>query len=268
MADISRLVDAIRGWSAQFEIAEPVYGARIVSAGDDVGTMTVDMIRPDGSIAERRAVLGNVVAWPGVYVRTAIDRKAHGPSELAIVGVDTIMYGASSSVPVLMGPHGDLHGYQQADEATTLHPDQMYPLRVQPSAGLIVAVIPGVFFADGLYRMLESSVDVDLTASQPGAGLTRYVMTSLNAAAAVTVTDGIAAAAVDITSVPLAPSGEYPLAAVRLQSWVAEITRENIWGLKHILPGDPGVTIETVNKLVAGAWNEFDDEFSRHLVEG
>lgn len=211
----------------------------MVSAGIvDTDKTLVAVLRPDGSDGEQKEVLSNFTVWPGLIVRVSTLRQHFGEQEQAIVGVDYDTYAASSTRPSLIEKHGQKHGFEQQDEVVWLHEYQLYPLRVQPYSGLTVRVLGGkgsIYYADGSWRELINSLDVDLTPSKPVSG-ERWVMMSLTATGSVTLTNGTAAATVLRSSIPDPPTGEFPVAAVKIASADTAIVRGDIDDLRHKRP--------------------------------
>jgi hypothetical protein len=215
--DLTGLISSLRRWRDNFEPVDPVYVARYVSDQGD-GWHLVDVLRPDGSIGEQREVRGNVRAWPGLHVRLSYDRKRWGPDELVIVSSDSTGYG-SSSAPSSLELHGADHGMGEIDQIPNLHSFQMWPLRVQPYSGMTVQILPGIFFAEGVYRELETAQTLDLTAHVPAtAGWWRFVTISINASETINATDGDEGATLTGDDIPNPPAGYQALCAVRLHS--------------------------------------------------
>jgi len=237
MTDPSRLRKALQRWLGQMEPADPVYLAQYVEESTtNPGYHVVDVLRPDGTVGERREARGRCRAWAGVIVRLSVDRKKFGPDELVIIGADEGGYGTAAA-PSMLEIHGPDHGFLQPDEIPNLHPLQIYPDRCQPKTGLEVRVLPGLYFADHSYQRLPAAMDVDLTASVPGVPGRRYVTLSLDAAENINTTDGTIKPAIDAGDIPLAPTGECPIAAVWLQFGDIEITRDRIEDLRYLAGG-------------------------------
>lgn len=204
---------AMQQFASRFREKEPVYyGEYITDNGD--GTHDVYVLNPDGSKGPRRAVYGRARDWPGVIVRLSIDHQRFDDQKLVIMGVDEEGYGTVQA-PSMLEKHGWDHGYNQIDEIMNLYTWQLYPLRAQPLAGMVVRVLPGIYYAEGAYHQLIAAVDVDLTADKPAAGWC-FVTLSVDAAGAVNTTKGADTFAPTPEDIPNAPVGERPVAAVLL----------------------------------------------------
>jgi len=233
MADASGLVTAIRRAFDRYEVADDVQLARYVQDNND-GTHRVTIYNPDGSEGPEVDAYGDVKPWPGALVRISTDRKRYGPDKWAIMGADTDSYIVSGIKPpdMSVGNHGATHGFNQSDEANTLHPFQFYPLRTNPYSTMTVRTWLGLYGPlDGAYRRLTSYIDTDLTANRP-ANNKRYVTLSLDSAGNLTATNGAIQAVLTAEDIPLPPAGEWAIAAVWIRSTDTEITREQIEDLR------------------------------------
>jgi hypothetical protein len=228
------------GLERRFERRYPVELAKISGTGTKPGYVKVQITRPDGSAGEEKEVRSDFTTWVGLIVRVSTVRQKFGEEEEAIVGVDYDTYAASSTMPVLVGEHGQTHGYEQADEVSWLHNYQQYPLRVQAYSGMTVRVQPGLYYADGSWRILIDSLDVDTTPSKPGSD-ERWVLLTLTSTGSVTLTNGATAATVLRTSIPDPPTGEYPIAAIKITSSTTAITRSDIDDIRHLRPFVPDI---------------------------
>lgn len=233
MADASGLVTAIRRAFDRYEVADDVQLARYVQDNND-GTHRVTIYNPDGSEGPEVDAYGDVKPWPGALVRISTDRKRYGPDKWAIMGADTDSYIVSGIKPpdMSVGNHGATHGFNQSDEANTLHPFQFYPLRTNPYSTMTIRTWLGLYGPlDGAYRRLTSYIDTDLTANRP-ANNKRYVTLSLDSAGNLTATNGAIQAVLTAEDIPLPPAGEWAIAAVWIRSTDTEITRGQIEDLR------------------------------------
>lgn len=207
--------------------------------GDFDGNITSD--RP-GEVYVRLRQAGAGYALGSFPVRGGIRQYYNLPvtvemdpltGEQYVAGIDAvgIEYGtASGNAPppaTYLETHAATHEWRAEadDQLQWLHTLQIYPLRVQPmsTAGHVV-VQGGVYYAQGMYHWLRSSIDVDLSSYYPGSGET-WVLLYIDATEAVSVVDSGSA---DIADVTKAPAGTYALAAVKLTagdsiSWLSDI---------------------------------------------
>lgn len=233
---MGRFADALReGLGRKYERRYPVELAVVIGAGQKDGYTNVAILRPDGSQGERKDVRSDKSIWPGVIVRVTTQRQLFGEEEESIAGIDLDTYASSSTVPTLMGKHGQQHGHEQQDEVSLLHHYQTYPLRVQALTGLTIRIQDGLYYADGGWHTLNGYVDVDMTPSKPGSN-ERWVLLTLTAAGSVTLANGATAATVQRTSIPDPPAGEYPVGAIKLTSATTTIVRADIDDIRHLRP--------------------------------
>jgi len=245
MADTTRLTQALQKRDAGFERADPVYlGYYVAASTVNPGYHVVDVLRPDGSLGERREARGKVRPWPGVIVRLTVHRKEFGPDELVIVGIDPTSYTiAGSAPPCMLELHGFDHGFLQMDEIPNLHPLQLYPVRAQVVDGtLTVRILPGLYWADGAYRRLELAIDTDLTGYVPAVNR-RYTSLSLDADKNVNVTAGSVKNVLTAADIPAPPATDFRVAAVSLAAGDTEITRERLEDLRYVVVGGDASSI-------------------------
>lgn len=270
--DNTKLRRAIQRLGTQFESRVPVHRARVVGdpPSGNPHMVEVDILRPDGSVGERREVIkGNKRIWPGALIRVAEMRVLYGPGQLAMATSDLISYSGSAPPDVDTPLHGESHGYNRIDEVPNLHPYQMYPLRVQPTdpISMSVDVLKGLYFCNSEYHRLDTKATVDLTAYKPAAGFYRYVTLSLDEDGDVTVTSGSQVVTPTPEDIPLAPANEYTLSAVLIGSFVAAITRYVIEPLQH-LNGIADSRLDIINKLIANAVNDVMFQLDQHIIGG
>jgi len=257
MADTTRLTQAIQKQAAGFERADPVYlGYYVAASTINPGYHVVDVLRPDGTLGERREARGKVRPWPGVIVRLTVQRKEFGPDELVIIGVDATSYTiAGTAPPCMLELHGADHGFLQVDEIPNLHTLQVYPVRAQVVDGtLTVRILPGLYWADGAYRRLTLAIDTDLTAYVPAVNR-RYTSLSLDKDCGVNVTAGPVKNVLTAADIPAPPATDFRVAAVSLAAGDTEVTRERLEDLRFVVVG--GDT-SSIPEGVAALFNALD----------
>lgn len=229
--------------------------------GDFDGNVTSD--RP-GEVYVRLRQAGAGYALGSFPVRGGIREYYNLPvtvemdpltGEQFVAGVDEagLMYGVQSGndppPATYLETHAATHEWRAEadDQLQWLHTLQIYSLRVQPtSTAQTVYVQPGVYYAAGAYRWLQTGITVDLSAYYP---LTSYkwILLYVDEFRAVGIVDN---SALDLPDVGETPAGTYALAALKLTAgasiaWLTEIVD------LRFMPQNPGFTFLSLSDTPA-----------------
>jgi len=165
--------------------------------------------------------------------------------ERFVVDVDAMAldYGnaAGNTPPPTSGAletHALTHSWseQADDQLQWLHTFQIFPLRMQPSeTAQHVIIQAGAYYAEGAYRWLVSSIDLDLSTYYPTSGH-KWVLIYLDGDGAAGVVDD---GATTFTALNEPPSGTYAIGAAKLTFGAGISWMEDIVDLRFMLQ-NPG----------------------------
>lgn len=123
--------------------------------------------------------------------------------------------------------HHHTHEYPQSDQVN-IDWRQITAMRIYAVSGFVVGVLPGLIPRSGDDIIVQMQT-IDLSSHVPALGAL-YVLVSVDAAGALTLTDGVTQANIlylALTDIPDTPAGHFRLAAVRLYSGQVAIQENN-----------------------------------------
>jgi len=192
---------------------------------------------------------------------------------IADVDNEALVYsGADPAGVPTIDLHGDSHGWGGDDMPMWLHTAQLFPLRCQPheTESQWVQIQAGTYFSQGVFSVLYTPFDVDLSAYFPSTGR-KFVLLYLNADGTAGVQDDGATRLVDLTP---APSGTYWLAAVELNA-DSVIGWQNIVDLRfmnsgvinggELLIGTDHIVVGTDHPSTWGRWTRIGHQLDALL---
>lgn len=178
-------------------------------------------------------------------------------------------YGGDPYLPAHHETHEWPDGWPGPDPVT-VYGRSLAMLRTYPgSAGLTVSISPYRYEKDGATVTFAGHADYDVTASQPGAGLARYVLIYLDAdtnVIAVVNGDTVVDAGPVVPPFPAPPLASIPSAWVRLDGAATAVAEADIVDARMILSEITGQLLPVLAGI-AHAEEELDYEFSDHVVQ-
>jgi hypothetical protein len=214
---------------------------------------------------------------PREDLRVWVERNREGEWEVADFWRGIVWqpdYEAQAYLPL---HHGD-HEWPDRDphpDAVTVYPRALSMLRAYPgeAGGLTVSVSPLRYILDGVVTRYDGEHNIDISGSQPAAGLARYVGVYLDLATnAVATVDGdttVDAPAIE-PDAPTFPDDAFTSALVRLDGSDAAVTEAMIVDLRIII-GEASTgkgMIADLDNALLHLEHEFDVKLTLHQVGG
>lgn len=164
---------------------------------------------------------------PAYNLPIVVYRLPHRPRDYGIVDLDIDAWASTGTGESNTGGydgtaylerHGEQH-YYNAGDPVLVHLRAWTPLRIYPSSGFVIGVMPGLIPRSGADLEIVHQT-LDLTSHVPAAGAL-YVLITVDASGILTATDGTAVDGIlDLTlaSIPDTPDNHFRLGAIRLYS--------------------------------------------------
>ena len=170
----------------------------------------------------------------------------------------------------LIPPHGSTHTGTSGSDPAPIVINNIVHGRMRPTSPVSMNV-----FVETLYYEYNGTITywyggtVSLAAhSPPDTGTHRYVLISINATTnALATTAGVIVPSPVSPTLPDVPMGHIPIGAVMLQDSTTAITYSILYDYR-ILFAVAGSVAQQINQLLAIVADDWDFEFSKHVVEG
>ncbi|MFA5035651.1 MAG: hypothetical protein WC479_00540 [Candidatus Izemoplasmatales bacterium] len=209
-----------------------------------------------------------------VGLNVLVSSEYGNPFRTMVISMDWDITPMTSESPVQNSPtvynHATSHEWQDTypgADAISIYPRALIPLRVYPAklGDLKVDIVQGFYIVGSKLAYYEGEDDYDLTAYKPAGGyvgILIYLNPITNAVASVVGTAAVIETSIVYPDVPL---NILPLAYVKLSSTATLLNESDI-----VLDIRPLYTINdtTLQNALGALENEFDIEFTRHVVGG